>query len=78
MDCGLIHQNQKGFYEKRARLDCGFDLAADWADAWRTRTGAVHHVAWASVDTTPWAGSMGPRWTSHLTPKGYAISAIHR
>ena len=73
----MIHQNQKGFYAKRSRIDYGFDPAADWTDAWRAWTGAVHHVAWASADAAPWTGSMGPRWTSHFTPKGYLILTVH-
>ena len=67
----------KGLYAKRVWLDCGFDRAVDQTDAWHAWTGAVHHVAWASADASPLTGSVGPWWTDYVTPKGYAISAIH-
>ena len=34
----------EGFFYKRGALDCGFDRDADWADAWRLGTCAVHHA----------------------------------
>ena len=58
-------------------FDCGFDSTADQGDTWRllTRRGAPRGRGRA--DAARCAGSMSPWWTSHLTPKGYAISTAH-
>ena len=67
---GAKLQNGHGF-------DWGFDPTADQGDTWPHMIGAVHHVC-VGVLTQAWcAGSTGPRWTGHLTQKGYAISTAH-
>ena len=48
----------EGVFCKRGALDCGFDPAADWADAWRPLVSAVCHAAWARADLAGWTGSM--------------------
>ena len=46
------------------------DPAADWADTWRHRVGAVHHAYGGRGAFAPWTTSTSPRWTGHLSRKG--------
>ena len=39
--------------------------------------GSVHHKAVDALTQARCARSTSPRWTGHLTPKGYAISTAH-
>ena len=36
----------------------------------------MHHEALDALTQARCAGSTSPRWTGHLTPKGYAISTV--
>ena len=44
---------------------------------WQPLVGAVCHVYGGRADMAPWTESVGPRWTSYLTPKGYLILTVH-
>ena len=63
--------------QNRCGFDWGFDPTADQGDTWLHVISAVHHVCVGVLMQARCAGSTSPRWTGHLTPKGYAISTAH-
>ena len=74
MDCGLNLQKQRGLSANLQAAWLWFDIAADWANASHPLVGAVCLAAWASANTAPWTGCMGPRWRVSAGPR----RVVHR